>query len=83
MGVGPVARGIPDVELWIMVRSLPARQQAAIVRAYVHDLPGAAIAEVMGISLGTVSSTLDAARHALRGRLTEPVTSEERIQWST
>jgi DNA-directed RNA polymerase specialized sigma24 family protein len=54
MGVGPVARGIPDVELWIMVRSLPARQQAAIVRAYVHDLPGAAIAEVMGISLGTV-----------------------------
>jgi DNA-directed RNA polymerase specialized sigma24 family protein len=79
---GP-AVGLPDPELWMVVRSLPARQQTAVVLAYVHDLPGAAIAEVMGVSLGTVSSTLDAARKSLRRRLTEPITSEENVSWLT
>jgi RNA polymerase sigma-70 factor (ECF subfamily) len=74
---------VPDLELWMVVRSLPVRQQTALVLAYVHDLPGAAIAEAMGISLGTVSSTLDAARRSLRRRLSEPITFEEDVQWLT
>jgi RNA polymerase sigma factor (sigma-70 family) len=74
---------VPDPELWIVVRALPVRQQTALVLAYVHDLPGAAIAEAMGVSLGTVSSTLDAARRSLRRRLAEPITFEENVRWLT
>jgi RNA polymerase sigma-70 factor (ECF subfamily) len=68
---------IPDVGLWLAVATLPPRQQTAVVLAYVHDLPGAGIAAVMGISPGTVSSTLDAARRGLRRRLDEPATTTE------
>lgn len=74
---------VPDPELWMVVRTLPRRQQTVIVLAYVHDLPQVTIAEVMGISLGTVSSTLDAARKSLRRKLTEPLTYQEGVGWLT
>ena len=81
---GLSAPPLPDPELWLVVRSLPPRQQTVIVLAYVHDLPQTTIAEVMGIAPGTVSSTLDAARRGLRRRLAEPVDSEEeRLRWLT
>ena len=54
-----------DVELWIVVRSLPERQRNAIVLRYVLDLPEADIAKSMGIKRGTVSATLAQARARL------------------
>jgi RNA polymerase sigma-70 factor (ECF subfamily) len=55
--------GLPDPELWSSVRSLPPRQQTALVLRYVHDLSNADISDLMGISRGTVASTLDEFRH--------------------
>jgi RNA polymerase sigma factor (sigma-70 family) len=60
---------VPDPDLWACVAQLPARQRAAIVLRYVHDLPEGAIAEAMGISRGTVASTLAAGRASLQRRL--------------
>jgi RNA polymerase sigma factor (sigma-70 family) len=34
--------------LWRAVRELPAKQRAAVVHRYVHDLPYAAVAELIG-----------------------------------
>ena len=50
------------------LRRLPARQREALVLRYYLDLPEAEIAESMGISLGTVKSTVSRALAAL-GRL--------------
>jgi DNA-directed RNA polymerase specialized sigma24 family protein len=71
---------VPDTELWAAVRSLPHRQQTAVVLRYVHDLRYEEIATVMGISRGTVASTLAAARAGLTALLSEPeYLTEERI----
>lgn len=59
----------PDAELWGAVSRLPRRQQQCIVLRYVHDLAEGAIAETLGVTRGTVASTLDAARRSLRSRL--------------
>jgi DNA-directed RNA polymerase specialized sigma24 family protein len=59
----------PDVELWMVVTTLPSRQQLAVVLRYVHDLPEAAIAEAMGVTRSTVASTLNAANANLRRRM--------------
>ena len=67
---------VPDPDLWVAVAALPNRQRAAIVLRYVHDLPEAAIAEVMGISRGTVGSTLATARAALQRRLNRPLAED-------
>jgi DNA-directed RNA polymerase specialized sigma24 family protein len=74
-GIGFV---VPDPELWALVASLPTRQRTAVVLRYVHDLPEAAIAEVMGIARGTVASTLAAAQAGLRRRLSPPVTGDDK-----
>jgi RNA polymerase sigma-70 factor (sigma-E family) len=50
------------------LRRLPARQREALVLRYYLDLPEAEIAESMGISPGTVKSTVSRALAAL-GRL--------------
>ena len=63
---------LPDRELWAAVRSLPPRQQTAVVLRYVHDLSYEQIAETMSISSGAVASTLVAAHRNL-GRLISPV----------
>jgi RNA polymerase sigma factor (sigma-70 family) len=69
----PVSVSVPDPELWAEVAGLPNRQRAAMVLRYVHDLPEATIAELMGISRGTVASTLAAARASLQRRLAQPI----------
>jgi RNA polymerase sigma-70 factor (ECF subfamily) len=63
----------PDVavDLWRAIRSLPRRQQEAIVLHYAIDLAVAEVAAVMGCSEGAVKSHLSRAREALRGHLEE------------
>jgi RNA polymerase sigma-70 factor (ECF subfamily) len=65
----------PDVELaadvWRAVRSLPRRQQEAVVLRYVADLPVAEVAEAMGCAEGTVKAHLARARERLRLELDE------------
>jgi RNA polymerase sigma factor (sigma-70 family) len=56
---------LPDRDLWGAVRSLPPRQQMAMVLRYVHDLSYEQIAETMAVSPGAVASTLAAAHRNL------------------
>ncbi len=62
-----VPRIVPatDPDLWDLVRCLPERQRLAVVLRYVADLPEQAIADVMGITRSTASSTLTQARDRL------------------
>jgi DNA-directed RNA polymerase specialized sigma24 family protein len=55
-------------EIWELVRELSARQRQVIMLRHVADLPEAEIAGILGISRGTVSSTLRDAHRRL-GRL--------------
>lgn len=69
----------PAGEAWDLVRSLAPRQRTAVVLRYVADLTEADIARVMGVSRGTVSSTLIDARRLLAQQLdAEPEPVEER-----
>lgn len=74
------AAELPDEELWSAVGRLPARQRAAVVLQYVHDLPHEQIALVMGISRGTVASTLAAARANLARLLDDSDAERERVR---
>ncbi len=55
----------PAGEIWQVVRDLPSRQRVAVVLRYLLDLPEKEVAQVMGVSSGTVASTLSAARTRL------------------
>lgn len=55
----------PDVALWRAVAQLPLRERMVVVFRYVGDLPEADIARALGITRGTVSSTLSHARQRL------------------
>lgn len=59
----------PDVALWDAVAQLPPRMRTVVALRYVADLPETRIAEILGISRGTVASTLHDARHRLADRL--------------
>lgn len=61
----------PAGEIWDVVGTLPIRQRAAIVLRYVVDLSEAEVAEVMGVSRGTVASTLSDARRRLGAILSD------------
>jgi RNA polymerase sigma-70 factor (ECF subfamily) len=50
---------------------LPERQRLAVFLHYYADLDYPTVARVLGISTGTVAASLNAARAALRTRLTE------------
>lgn len=54
-----------------VVAALPERQRVAVFLRYYADLDYRTIAEVMGVSSGTVGATLKAARDAVRTRLLE------------
>jgi DNA-directed RNA polymerase specialized sigma24 family protein len=55
----------PAGEIWQAVGQLSERQRTAVVLRYVVDLPEAEIAQVMGVTRGTVASTLADARRRL------------------
>ncbi len=55
-----------DDEMRAWVVALPERQRLAIFLRYYADLDYRAIAEALGIEVGTVSATLSAAHSALR-----------------
>jgi len=57
-------------ELIDSLRRLPARQRAVVALRYYEDRPEAEIAELLGIRLGTVKSSLHRAHTALRQELT-------------
>lgn len=58
-----------EVSLW--VRTLPERQRVAVFLRYWADLDYRAIAEVLGVEVGTVSATLSAAHRSLRRSVQE------------
>jgi RNA polymerase sigma-70 factor (ECF subfamily) len=55
----------PAGEIWELVESLPQRQRQVVMLRYVAELPEGEIAAALGISRGTVSSTLHDAREHL------------------
>lgn len=66
----------PAGEIWELVGSLPPRQRQVVMLRYVAGLPENEIASTLGISRGTVSSTLHDARQRL-GRLLNDEEHEE------
>jgi RNA polymerase sigma-70 factor, ECF subfamily len=63
------APGEGSVRAW--VASLPERQRLAVYLRYYADLDYRAIAEALGVEVGTVSATLSSAHQALRRNLEE------------
>jgi RNA polymerase sigma-70 factor (sigma-E family) len=55
-----------DADLWAELRRLPPRQRAVLVLRYYEDLPDEKIAEVLGVSRGTVRSQAARALGKLR-----------------
>ncbi|MGW0227949.1 SigE family RNA polymerase sigma factor [Actinopolymorpha singaporensis] len=65
--------------LWEFVQTLPRRQRAVIVLRYYEDLSEAEIAEILGISVGTVKSQASRALAAMRQRVhTQPMLAKDR-----
>lgn len=56
---------IERLDVWDAIRSLPRRQQEAIVLYYFSDLSIGSIAEALEIAAGTVRATLHQARQRL------------------
>jgi RNA polymerase sigma factor (sigma-70 family) len=71
----PVRNGdtapLRDAELAARVAALPERQRLVLFLRYYADLDYRAIAETLGIEIGTVSATLHAALRSLRRTLAE------------
>ncbi len=65
-----------DPDLWACVRALPERERLAVALRYVADLPAERVADLMGVAVGTVWSTLDHARRHLRETL-EPTANDQ------
>jgi RNA polymerase sigma-70 factor (ECF subfamily) len=72
-GEGPAAPEIAarDGDFGRWVAALPERQRLAVFLRYWADLDYRAIASVLGIEIGTVSATLNAAHATLRRSLKE------------
>jgi RNA polymerase sigma-70 factor (sigma-E family) len=66
--------------LWEVVQTLPRKQRAVVVLRYYEQLSEAEVAEILGISVGTVKSQASRALATLRGRAPQslhPRSSEE------
>ncbi|ABW15150.1 SigE family RNA polymerase sigma factor [Frankia sp. Mgl5] len=65
------ADGMPDLAMRDQVlralRELPKRQRAVVVLRYFDDLPEAAVAEILGCSVGSVKTHASRALARLRG----------------
>jgi RNA polymerase sigma-70 factor (sigma-E family) len=57
------------VQVWPLVCALPVRQRAVIVLRYYEELTEPEVAELLGISVGTVKSQAHRALAALRARV--------------
>jgi len=68
-----------DAELAFALRELPPRRRLMVFLRYFADLDYAQIAEICGVSEGTVAATLAQARSDLLQRLTEGVTDERQL----
>jgi RNA polymerase sigma-70 factor (sigma-E family) len=60
-------------EMFVALRHLPPRQRSVVVLRFYEDLPEKDIADVMGISIGTVKSTLHRGLARLRELVGEEV----------
>jgi RNA polymerase sigma-70 factor (ECF subfamily) len=67
----PVAPAAVEPHLWEAVRALPHRQRTAVALRYVLDLPEADVARLMGVTRGSASATLTAARRRLESLLAD------------
>ena len=67
---GP-ARTDPDVSVRRAIAVLPERQRTALFLRHYADLDYPQIAQVLGVRVGTVSATLNAARTSMRRQLGE------------
>ena len=69
--VVPVFDPDPErLDLYRALEALPRRQRDVMVLRHLADMPEAAVAEVLGCSIGTVKSNASRARAALRAVLT-------------
>jgi RNA polymerase sigma factor (sigma-70 family) len=64
-------RGEDALGIGAWIAALPERQREALFLRYYADLEYRAIADVLGVEVGTVSATLSAAHKTLRKRLEE------------
>jgi RNA polymerase sigma-70 factor (sigma-E family) len=64
-------------ELWVALGQLTMRQRAILVLRYFHDLSETQVAEMLGITASTVSSTTSRSLAQLRG-LIDPAPSRAR-----
>jgi RNA polymerase sigma factor (sigma-70 family) len=71
-----VADRVSAVDLWLLVGALSPRQREVVALKFGADLPEAEIAATLGISRGTVSSTLADAYSRLRVALTASPATE-------
>ncbi len=67
----------PDPIVWEALRALPERQAQAVALHYLDDLPLAEIADVLGVTEGTVKVHLHRGRLALAERLRPELTKGE------
>ncbi|WFE25462.1 sigma-70 family RNA polymerase sigma factor [Solwaraspora sp. WMMD791] len=65
----PVDRILDAAEVRVAIASLPDRWRSVLVEVYLRDRPGAQVAEMLGIPVGTVKSRLFHALRALRQEL--------------
>jgi RNA polymerase sigma-70 factor (ECF subfamily) len=54
-----------DAGFWAAVRKLPERQRAAVTLYYIEDLAITEIADILGVTTGTVKTSLHMARRSL------------------